>query len=170
MAREGRYTRRMRQNWIIALTIAASVGSGVIGGLLFAFSTSVMRALGRQPVAHAIATMQAINVVILNPVFLLAFMGTAVVCLLTLVAAWLTWDRPGALWLLAGSALYLVGAFGITAAINVPLNDQLAVVTADASDAEQQWVSYSSKWTVWNHVRAAAAIAAAGSFAMALRS
>jgi hypothetical protein len=40
---------------IHVLTVAAAVGSGVMAGVFFAFSTFVMRALGRLPAPQGIA-------------------------------------------------------------------------------------------------------------------
>ena len=62
---------------LFALSVGAAVGCGLIGGLLFAFSSFVMTALARQPAECGIRTMQAINVAILNPLFLSVFLGTA---------------------------------------------------------------------------------------------
>ncbi len=52
-----------------------------VGGIFFAFSSFVMKALAGVPSAEGIGAMQSINVVVLNPSFLGAFMGTAVVSL-----------------------------------------------------------------------------------------
>jgi uncharacterized membrane protein len=96
-------------------------------------------------------------------------MGTALVCLATLVLAVLNLGRAGAIWMIVGSLLYLVTTFGLTAALHVPMNDQLAKADANAPNAQQIWEEYSSRWTLWNHLRTATGIAAAGAFAMALR-
>src|SRR6185436_10873289 len=40
------------------LTIGTAVGSGLVGGVLFGFSTFVMRALDRLPAAQGLAAMQ----------------------------------------------------------------------------------------------------------------
>ena len=58
---------------LFAAILAAALGSGLIGGLFFAFSSFVMKALGRLPPAKGIAAMQEINVVVLNPLFFAAF-------------------------------------------------------------------------------------------------
>ena len=60
------------------LILAAALGAATIGGVFFAFSTFVMRALGQLPPTQGVAAMQRINVVVLNPVFLGIFVGTAV--------------------------------------------------------------------------------------------
>ena len=59
------------------LTIATAVGSGLVGGVLFGFSTFVMRALDRLPAADAMAAMQSINREAPNPLFMAALFGTA---------------------------------------------------------------------------------------------
>src|SRR3990172_7116821 len=63
---------------MFALPFIAALGSGLIGGVFFAFSALVMKALGRLPPAGGIAAMQSINVAVLNPVFFGAFFGTAI--------------------------------------------------------------------------------------------
>ena len=62
---------------LFTIAFAAALGCGLMGGLFFAFSVAVMKALGRLPPAEGIAAMQSINVAILNPVFLTVFFGTA---------------------------------------------------------------------------------------------
>ncbi len=49
----------------------------MVGGIFFAFSSFVMRALAKMPDAEGIAAMQSINVVVINPSFLGAFVGSA---------------------------------------------------------------------------------------------
>ena len=48
------------------LAFAAALGGGLMAGLFFAFSNSVMGALARLPAAQGVAAMNSINVVILN--------------------------------------------------------------------------------------------------------
>ena len=47
-------------------TFLAAIGSGLIAGVFFAFSTFVMRALGRRPPTEGMAAMQAINVAVIR--------------------------------------------------------------------------------------------------------
>ena len=151
------------------LTLLAALGSGLIAGVFFAFSSFVMRALGRIPPAEGIAAMQSINIVVINPVFLSVFMGTAVLSAIAIVFSWLRWDQPGAGYLLAGALLYLIGTFLVTMAFNVPRNDALAAVAPASPEGARLWADYLSSWTAWNHVRTMAALAAAASFSLALR-
>ncbi len=149
------------------LTFAAVLGSGLVGGIFFAFSTFVMRALGQLPQDQGIAAMKAINVAVLNPRFFLAFFGTGAVCLAVAFLA-LGATATHRAYLLAGCALYLLGCVLVTMACNVPLNNRLALAEPDSAGAQAQWANYLSRWTLWNHVRTGASLAAAGFFAMAL--
>jgi uncharacterized membrane protein len=153
---------------LFAFTLVAALGCGLMAGLFFAFSVSVMKALARLPSAEGIASMQSINVAIINPVFLAAFFGTAVGCVLVMIASLLRWQDPGALYLLIGGGLYLVGTLLVTLVFNVPKNNALASVAPADPEGASLWTDYLSKWTAWNHVRAGAALAAAASLTIAL--
>lgn len=149
------------------LTLAA-LGCGLMAGAFFAFSSFVMKAFAALPPEKGIAAMQSVNVAVLNPLFLGVFMGTAALCVLALIAAFLRWDAPGAVYLLVGGVLYLVGTFLVTAAINVPMNDALAAVKPDSPEGARVWANYLTNWTFWNHVRTVAALAATAAFTLAL--
>jgi uncharacterized membrane protein len=140
------------------LTIFAALGSGMIGGLLFAFSNFVMRALAQQSPESGIRTMQAINITIINPLFFLFFLGTGLVSVILAITALPRLSSPGALLLLIGCVLYVFGTFGVTMAFNVPLNNRLAVLDPSTTQAAQFWREYVSNWMQWNHVRTVAAI------------
>ncbi len=70
--------------------------------------------------------------------------------------------------LLLGSALYLFGAFGVTAGANVPRNDALQRLEPGGAEAAAYWPAYLREWTAWNHVRTAASAAAAVAYVLAL--
>ena len=152
---------------IFISTILAALGSGLIAGVFFAFSTSVMKALGRLPSNEGMAAMQSINIVIINPLFLGVFLGTAVMCLGLTVVSFLRWDR-GAAFLLAGAVLYLSGSVAVTMLLNVPLNNALMAATPTNPQSADLWKNYLANWTFWNHVRAAASLGAAAAFTICL--
>ena len=139
----------------------ALLGSALVGGIFFAFSSFIMKALARVPPAEGIGAMQSINVVVLNPSFLGAFFGTAVLSLGAGGVALAGWGRPFAAFFLGGALFYLVGTFLVTMVANVPLNDQLAAVSGTDAAARDVWEHYLGRWTMWNHVRTAAAMVAA---------
>ncbi|WP_421656758.1 DUF1772 domain-containing protein [Leptothermofonsia sp. ETS-13] len=104
--------------------------------------------------------MQSINITVINPWFMIAFIGTGIVCLILIVIL-LQWQQPGVAYLLVASLLYLVGSLGVTIAFNVPLNDALAVVKSNSTEGAAFWANYLKNWTFWNHVRTIASLAAA---------
>ncbi len=150
------------------ITFTAAIGSGLIAGVFFAFSTFVMSALAKLQPPQGIAAMQFIIITVINPWFMTAFLGTAVACLFLAVFALLKWHQPSAVYLLVGSLLYLVGTLGVTMVYNVPLNDALAIVKPDSAESASLWAKYLTNWTMWNHVRTLAALAAAVLLTIAL--
>jgi uncharacterized membrane protein len=152
------------------ILFAAAIGSALIGGVFFAFSTFVMRALAQIPDAQGIVAMQRINVVVLNPLFLGVFIGTAALSLALIVYSVCYWSAPDSPLLLLGSVAYLVGAFGVTLLCNVPRNNHLATVDPHSPAGIAYWrASYLIEWVLWNHVRTMASLLAAVLLIFALR-
>jgi uncharacterized membrane protein len=142
------------------ISLGTALGSGLVAGIFFAFSNFVMPAINRQPPSSAIATMQAISVVVLNRGFLTLFTGTALGCLLLVVVSALRWEETASKLAIAGALAYLIGTFGVTLRANVPLNESLA--------AGCEWQVYYGPWMFWNHVRTAAAFVAAALVTIAI--
>ncbi|MDH3689664.1 MAG: DUF1772 domain-containing protein [Gammaproteobacteria bacterium] len=155
---------------VFALTLVAALGCGIVAGVFFAFSTFVMKALGRVPPEAGIGFMQSINVTVLTPWFMGVFFGTGIACIVALTHSLYHWGETGTLLRFAGSALYLAGSILVTIVFNVPRNERLAAVSPADPSSEEVWGSYVSSWTAWNHVRTAASFAAAALFGMALGS
>jgi uncharacterized membrane protein len=149
-------------------TIVAAVGAGVSGGVFFAFSTFVMKALGRLPDAEGISAMNAINKAAPTPLFMLALFGTGAVSIALSVEALRHLGQRWAAYLLIGSALYLVCVV-LTMAYHVPHNNALALVDPTGPSAAHAWAQYLSPWTAWNHVRTVSALAGTTAFILALR-
>jgi len=151
------------------LALFGALGSGLMAGFFFAFSVCVMKALGKLAPEQGIAAMQSINVIVINPVFLTVFLGTGCLCALGIFGSFMHWQEPVAAYLLAGGAVYLVGAILVTMLFNVPRNDALADVTPSSVEGVKLWTSYLSSWTAWNHVRTIASLVAAALFTLGLR-
>jgi len=152
---------------LLNLTTLAALGCAVLAGVFVAFSTLVMRALGRLPAPQGILAMQEINRAALTPAFMVLFLGTTLLCGL-LTVSFLVWGSGSALLLLAGGVTFLVGAFGLTAGYHVPRNNALDALDPSRADAVSRWTSYLRGWTRWNHVRGCASLAAAVLFTVAL--
>jgi uncharacterized membrane protein len=153
---------------VLVIGTMALLGSALVGGVFFTFSSFVMKSLSRLPAAQGIAAMQSINVVVLNPSFLGAFIGTAVLSLGAVGLAIAGWDRPAAPFFLGGAIFYLAGTFLVTGLGNVPLNNQLAAVSATDPSARAVWERYVRRWTALNHIRTAAAMLAALLYSLGL--
>jgi uncharacterized membrane protein len=97
-----------------------------------------------------------------------ALFGTGVLCLAVAVWALADWDGSYSPWLLAGSALYLLGPVGVTMVYNVPRNNALARADPTDPDADALWRRYVTEWTRGNHVRVLAGVAAAAALTWAL--
>ena len=153
---------------LFALILVSALGCGLMAGVFFAFSAFVMKALARLPPAQGIAAMQSINVAAITPAFIGALFGTGALCVVLTVAALLRWGEPGSVWLLGGGLLYTVGVIGVTMAFNVPRNNALVAIAAESAAGASLWARYLAEWTAWNHVRAAACLAAAAALTIAL--
>jgi len=153
----------------VLLAVLTALGATLIGGVFFAFSSFVMKALMRIPAPSGIAAMQAINVTVLNRAFLSVFVGT-LVCAVAAAATSLAGTHHARVrWLIAGAVLYFVGTFLVTLVCNVPRNNRLGACAPDAPDSAATWTRYCREWTAWNHVRTAAALAAGVCCIMAVR-
>lgn len=140
---------------------AATLCTGLMAGLFFSFSCSVMPALKRVPDKEFIAAMQSINRAIQNPVFFIVFFG----CLLLLPAcAYLNYNSPATpvfRLALAATIIYFIGAFGVTVFGNIPLNNTLDKFKMDGASAEmitQQRAAFEARWNGLNTVRTVASI------------
>ena len=142
--------------------LAATLGTGLVAGVFFAFSSFVMRGLASLPAAQGVAAMQSINVAAISRAFMTALFGTAGLSLGVGIAALVAGDVIRALLGLAASALYLVGCIGVTIACNVPRNTALARVSPQ--EGADLWARYVPEWTRWNHVRTVASLAATALF------
>ncbi len=129
---------------------------GLLAGVFFAFSVSVMRGFDAIEPACAIRAMQSINRKILNPVFLLAFALAPVAGAVTGVLLLLLDETWAAAIMFLAAVTYLLGSIVVTGRFNVPLNNALdaATVPADPADAARLWSDHSARWTRWNTLRA----------------
>ena len=146
---------------VLLVKCLAMLGSGLMAGVFFAFSTFVMKALARLPAETGIAAMQAVNVAAVKSWFLVAFLGTTAACGFVVVSTFGRWRDASAMWPLTGGLVFLVGTFLVTVLFNVPMNNALAALPANDPGRATFWVRYVADWTAWNHVRTITSLAAA---------
>lgn len=153
---------------LVLCLIGAAIGSGLVAGIFFAFSTFIMTAFSRIPAEQGIAAMNSINVTIVRSPFMLLFVPTAILCIVIAVLALMNWRGGPSSLMLVGATLYIVASFLSTIVFNVPMNDALAKVSGSGPDAAQLWTTYLRDWTWWNHVRTIASLLASVAFVRAL--
>lgn len=153
--------KRMTAGTIILIITATT--TALIAGLFFAWSCSVMPGLARVSDSEFIASMQAMNRAILNPVFLSCFLGTAI---LLPLSTGLHYAQPLPArfwWLLTASVLYLAGVLGVTMLGNVPLNDALEAFRLQGASPQEMTAlrtRFEMPWNNLNMVRTIASILA----------
>jgi uncharacterized membrane protein len=146
----------MNTSPFVILTSLAALFSAAAGGMMYVFSTFVMRGLDRTGPIDAIIAMRGMNAEAnANPAFLLGYFGATIFALVVGVMAVVKLNQPGSWLVLVGAVFTILGAV-ITMAFNVPLNNHLDTVNPDGlsvADAAREWQAYFSTWTAWNHAR-----------------
>ena len=147
---------------------AAILGSALIGGIFFAFSNFIMKALQRVPSPEGMLAMQTINITVLNRGFLSVFMGTALICLILAFISIAEWELTRSPFVVGGAVAYIGGTWLVTVLGNVPLNNKLAGVERENPESLEIWVHYLERWTKLNSQRAFAAACASTLFLIGL--
>jgi uncharacterized membrane protein len=107
---------------IIVLYIAILL-TGLSAGLFYAWQVSVIPGTKLTQDSTYIETMQKINRAIINPPFMLIFLGSLLIQILSVI---LYWNTEMSLWLILSATLvYGAGTVIVTGLGNVPLNDAL---------------------------------------------
>ena len=140
----------------------AVLATGIVTGVLQLYAHTVMPGLRRVDDRTFVGAFQALDRAIVNPLFLLAFLGAFA---FTGLAAALSLGgpaRPLLPWLLAALVLYLA-VLVVTFRVNVPLNDALKAAgdpdrIADLAAVRERFNE--ALWIRWNLVRTLAATAA----------
>ncbi|PIF45559.1 putative membrane protein [Chryseobacterium sp. 52] len=143
--------------------LITAVLTALIAGLFYAYSCSVVLGLGKLSDSEYLKAMQSINREILNPVFFMSFMGTAI--LLPVTTFLFRGEQPVFLFLLLASAAYLIGVFGVTVAGNVPLNDMLDKFDINGATIEgikQMRERFEDRWNLLNNIRTVFSVVSIG--------
>ena len=142
---------------------AGIIGTALVGGFFWGWSLSAVPGLATVTDRTYVSTMQSVNRAILNPLFLVVFVGSVLVLAGATVAAFWSGDTRRGWWMAAATGTYAVGVFGITVVGNVPLNDRLRDVDLDgATDAavSEARRAYEGPWNRLHYVRSALGVLA----------
>lgn len=142
---------------ITNITIFVSIIlTGLSAGFFYAWQVSVIQGTLKVSDAHYLFTMQSINKEILNPSFFLVFFGSLIAMI---AASFMTYGSGSTFWFtLSALVVYFFGTFVVTAAGNVPLNDQLEALNLSQVTAAQMTefrTMYEVKWNRLHVIRTA---------------
>jgi uncharacterized membrane protein len=140
------------------LPLASLLLTASIFGFFYAWVCSTMWGLDAADAAIAIPAMQAMNASVRNAVFFPAFFLTPAVLAVTAAALIHAGQRQAGLWFALAACVYAIGGFGVTALVNVPMNEALALVVVPGTPeaAAKIWNDYSQPWQFWNQIRTVA--------------
>jgi uncharacterized membrane protein len=149
-----------------AVLAVATLAMGLMAGVFGLYAHTLMRGLGNTDDRTFVEAFQEIDRAIINPVFMLTFLGALALTALSAVL-FLRAEGAGrsvAPWVVVALGLYVV-VFLVTMAIHVPLNDDIKA----AGDPDQianlaavRDAFNESRWVAWNVVRTIACTAAFG--------
>ena len=134
---------------------------GLAAGLFYGWDCSIIGGLGKLSDKEYLTAFQSINRVILNPYFLISFMGSLIALA---IATWLnykTGNLDSFYYLLAATLVYAIGLFGVTMLGNVPLNnllDRFDISNASTEAINAMRQKFEAKWNMLHHIRTYAAI------------
>lgn len=146
---------------IDTLSIAVLVGNGVVAGVLFAIALAVMPALAAMPPAQYVRTHRLIGRH-WDPTMPIIVLSS---CVVDIVLAANVTDaiRVG---LFAAGAVLLLGVAGVSHLANVPINKRVKDLDPDQIPAD--WADPRALWRNWNLLRAAFAVLALATNALAV--
>jgi uncharacterized membrane protein len=148
---------------------AATVTTGLCAGVWYAYACSVMPGLARSSDHSYVEVMQNINKVIQNPVFFASFLGAPVLTGIAAFSQRRRGEREMLRWTVAAFVLSLI-TIGVTGALNVPLNNQLAAAGNPDHIGNLAHVrsQFAGPWVAGNIARLIASTTALGCLARAL--
>lgn len=136
--------------------VATTLCVGLMAGLFYSYSCSVVPGLGALSNTEYISAMQSINRAIQNPVFFIIFFGSLI---LLPICSYMKYSHPIStqFWLvIAATVIYISGCFAITIFGNIPLNNSLdkfdlAHQSPDAITLQR--TLFESRWNNLNIIR-----------------
>ncbi len=141
----------------VALVVAALL-CALVSGFLLGFAVVAMPGIGTLDDREYIRAFQVMDRVIQNrqPLFMLIWVGSVLAVVLSLVLGLGELDGGRLLLLVVAALVYLVGVQVPTAAVNIPLNNEIQAVDVDAAgsvEAKRARERFEARWNRWNSIR-----------------
>lgn len=132
------------------ITLAtALVLTGLSAGLFYAWEVSVIPGTRRLDDTTYLHTMQSINRAIINPRFMIIFLGAL---LSQLLSTYIHWGQSGLGWMVAATLAYALGTLLVTGMGNVPLNNGLEALSLDILSLEEMATHRAQYELRWNRL------------------
>jgi len=154
---------------VLAL-LPATLAMGLTAGVFGDWAHTIMRGLHETDDRTFVGAFQALDEAIMNPLFMLPFMGALVLSGVAAVLYLTDGGHPALRWVAVAFGLQLA-ALVITMSVHEPLNE----VVRNAGDPDRiadpaavRDAFHETRWVVWHIVRTVATIAAFGCLAWAL--
>lgn len=143
------------------LSILCGLWFAVMAGFFLAFSVAVIPGLQAVPSSAGMTAMQSLNQSGADSIFGIGFWG-AIALAVTSAALALKSRCEGWQPLFTGCMLYLIGGVLITLIGNIPLSNELAVLSPQSAHGMGAWLDYLRDWSLLNQIRTVLCLAAAG--------
>lgn len=138
---------------LLALVFLA-LWSAIVGGIFWAFSDFIMKALLRADSASGIEVMQQINKTVLGTQFVAGILLIPAFALGLAVYAFGTMTGLPLLMVVLAAPVFMASVFIVTLAGNVPMNNRLGRLEPTSREGADYWEQYGIRWTRLNHIRA----------------
>jgi len=148
--------KHKKQSVMLIITITLA---GLVAGLLYGYACSVNPGLRKLGDKEYLSAMQSINVAIQNPIFFISFMGSIVAFAIT---TYKLRGQQAFYYVLIAMIIYIVGVFGVTMFVNVPLNNRLAnfnISAASQNDLTNMRTIFERPWNTFHAIRTIASVA-----------
>ncbi|MGH3611364.1 MAG: DUF1772 domain-containing protein, partial [Pseudonocardia sp.] len=158
------------RSWQVVTLLPATVTMGLTAGVFGDWAHTIMGGLGTTDDRTFVGAFQALDQAIINPLFMLTFMGALAFTGVAAVLYRRDDDHSVLPWVTVAFGLYLA-AFVITMAVHEPLNHVLRAAgdpdrIADLAAVRDAF--HETRWVAWHIVRTIATTAAFGCLAWAL--
>jgi uncharacterized membrane protein len=142
----------------IGFLVLAAFLCSLVAGFLVAFAVVVMPGIRNLADREFIRAFQVIDGVIQRnqPVFMVLWAGSVIALVVAAAFGFGQLDGSGKALLVAATLAYLCGVQLPTGMINIPLNNRLQSLDADAMDEralEKARAAFEPRWNRWNRIR-----------------
>jgi uncharacterized membrane protein len=158
------------RSWQLVTLLPATLTMGLTAGVFGDWAHTIMRGLHKTDDRTFVSAIQALDKAIMNPLFMLAFMGALVLSGIAAVLYLRDGDHSVLPWVAVAFGLYLA-AVVITMAVHEPLNEVIRTAGDPDSIANPAAVRddfHETRWVAWHIVRTITTTAAFGCLTWAL--